>query len=155
MSKPRVLVCVLCGRERDSWINPALFRSLLNLQDARFDVTIDLAYDLKPYEFARNTCMMNAKLGGYDYLVQIDNDMVLPAAFADVLHETVSSGKHVVGLKAGAFDDDGSLRMLSCHYNGMVEQLPAHRLNWRGRADSQLASMAHYSQRSLVPLVGQ
>ncbi len=81
-----MLVCVLCGRERYSCINPALFRSLLNLQYARFYVTIDLAYYLKPYEFARYTCMIYAKFCGYDYLVQIDNDMVLPAAFADVLH---------------------------------------------------------------------
>jgi hypothetical protein len=121
MSKPRVLLYVLCGRERDTWINPALFSSLLHLQDKRFDVTVDLAYDLKPHAAARNHCLMNAKHGGYTHLCMVDNDMVLPGNFRDVLHEVISSEKHVVGLKAGALNDDGSFRMLSCHDNGMVD----------------------------------
>jgi hypothetical protein len=122
MSKPRVLLYVLCGRERDSWINPALFRSVQVLRDdKRLDVTVDIAYDLKPYERARNYCVMNAKHGGYTHLVQIDNDIVPPSNFRDVLHEVISSGKHVVGLKYGALNDDASFRMLSCHDNGMVD----------------------------------
>jgi hypothetical protein len=119
--KPKVLLCVLCGRERDSWINPALFRSLLRLQDKRFDVEIRLAYDRKPHEHARNFAMTMAKAPGVTHLVQVDNDMVLPGNFRDVLHEVISSGKHVVGLKAGALNDDGSFRMLSCHDNGVVD----------------------------------
>ncbi|MGA2387511.1 MAG: hypothetical protein ABSF97_01020 [Candidatus Sulfotelmatobacter sp.] len=119
--KPRVLLYVLCGRERSDWLNPALACSLLHLQDKRFDVTVDFAYDLKPYERARNQCMMNAKHGGYDLLCEVDNDMILPDNFQDILHEVIISGKHVVGLKAGAFADNGSLNVLSCHDNGRVE----------------------------------
>jgi hypothetical protein len=122
MRKPKVLLCVLCGRERETWINPALFRALLHLQDERFDVTVDLAYDLKPHEFARNHCVMNAKARGYDYLCMVDNDMVLPGNFGHILHEAIASGKAVVGLKAGAFCWTGNdLRMLSCHDNGQVD----------------------------------
>lgn len=121
MSKPRILLYVLCGRERDTWVNPALCRALARLQDARFDTTVDFAYDLKPHEHARNHCVMNAKHGGYTHLCMIDNDMVLPGNFRDVLHEVTTSGKSVVGLKAGALNDDGSFRMLSCHDNGMAD----------------------------------
>ncbi len=122
MGKPRILLYVLCGRERDTWVNPALCRQLLQLQDARFDVTVDFAYDLKPHERARNHCVMNAKHGSYTHLCMIDNDMILPAKFANVLHETVSSGKAVVGLKYGALAWEGEgLRMLACHDNGPVD----------------------------------
>lgn len=121
MSKPRILVCVLCGRERDTWVNPLLFLSLLNLRDERYDVTVDTAYDLKPHAFVRNNCVTKAKHGGYDYLVQIDNDMVLPGNFANILQEVVTSGKAVVGLKYGAICDDRSLTMLSCHDSGRVD----------------------------------
>lgn len=119
--KPSVLVSVLCGRERDTWINPALFMSLLNLRHSSFDVVIETAYDMKPHEYARNTCVLRAQAVGYTHLCMVDNDMVLPGNFDQILAEVITSGKAVVGLQYGALEDNGGLKMLSCHDNGHVD----------------------------------
>jgi hypothetical protein len=59
--KPRVLIFVLCGRERSDWINPGLFLALLRLRSERLDITVNCAYDFKPYETARNWCVQQAR----------------------------------------------------------------------------------------------
>jgi hypothetical protein len=119
--KPRVLIYVLCGHERTAWICPPLFSALFNLKDERLDITVDLANGFRPFERARNWSVIQARDRGFDALVMIDNDMVLPENFADIIHESITSGKPVVGLKAGATHDDGRLWVTACHDNGRLD----------------------------------
>jgi hypothetical protein len=105
---PSILVCVLTGMERTGWISPSLCSSLLRLQrDPRFNITVEMVTDHRPVEYARNTCVWKARAGGNDYLVQIDNDMVLPSNFADILDEVVRTNKAVVSLSSGVLLPEG------------------------------------------------
>lgn len=106
--KPKVLVCVLCSIERTGWVAPPLCLSLIQLQqDPRFDCRIRMVTDAKPVEHARNLCVFAAREGGADVLVQIDNDMTLPANFADILHDAYRTGKAVVSLPSGILPPEG------------------------------------------------
>jgi hypothetical protein len=106
--KPQILCCILCGPERTDWINPSLCYALLKLQrDSRFDLTVEMTYNKRPVEHARNQCVVNARARGVDYLVQIDNDMVLPFDFGSILHEAILTGKAVVALAYGALLPEG------------------------------------------------
>jgi hypothetical protein len=103
MSKPRVLVCVPCGAERDRWINPLLFESLLTMPlDGRYAAFIEIAYGANSYETARNACIKRARDTGAEWLVMIDNDMILLGNFDDILLQTIATGKAVVGLPSAS-----------------------------------------------------
>ena len=100
--KPKILVSVLCGRERTHWINPKLFDHLMTMHwNDCFNLLFLSAYDFGSYAEARNRCMVRARDGGSDYLVMIDNDMTLPGYFDDLLYQTAKTGKSVVALTAG------------------------------------------------------
>jgi hypothetical protein len=100
-TKPKILVSVLCGRERTHWINPLLFDYLVLLpQDQRFAVFNLNAYDFGSYQEARNTCMVRARDFGADALVMIDNDINLPPYFSNILHQSIINGRSIVNLPA-------------------------------------------------------
>jgi hypothetical protein len=109
MSKPKILVCVICRNERDGWINPTLCTSLLEMQRAMSmeaswcDLTVKMANHGWRVEYARNKCMVDARAMGADFLVQIDNDMVLPPGFSDILHDAHTSLASVVCLAYGHY----------------------------------------------------
>jgi len=106
--KKKIVVCVLCSTERGGWINPSLFRSLLQLQqDARFEFEFEMVCDVAPVATARNTAIVRARAHGADVCVMLDNDMVLPANFADILHDAVTTQKDVVSLGAGVWLEEG------------------------------------------------
>lgn len=105
MSKPKILVCVICRNERDGWVNPTLCAQLLDLQRAMSwcELTVKMANHGWRVEYARNKCMVDAREMGADFLVQIDNDMVLPPGFADILHDAHTSLASVVCLAYGHY----------------------------------------------------
>lgn len=106
--KPKVLICVLCETERGGWVNQWLCASLLALQqDPRLNLTIEFVSDRKPVEHARNICVCNAREIGADACVQIDNDMTLPANFADIMCEAIHTRKAVVSLPSGIVPPEG------------------------------------------------
>lgn len=105
--KPKILIACLCGTERTGWINPSLCLALLSLQrDPRFDITVEMVRDRTPVEHARNLAIVSARTRRADVCVQIDNDNVPPADFADILDEAISTGKHVVTLPYGILPYD-------------------------------------------------
>ena len=75
MSKPKVLVCILTGVERQNWINPDLSMNLVQMaRDSRFDVDYFPVRDFRPYEAARNTTIHTARQLNADFLISFDND---------------------------------------------------------------------------------
>jgi len=123
--KHKILISIPCGPERERWINPQLFDSLIALQwDARFSIFIRNAYGFNRYETARNWAMKQALDYNPDALCQIDNDMTLPAKFADILHESIVSEKDVVGLpSARALLPGGRVTPEARVYAGCVQAL--------------------------------
>jgi hypothetical protein len=74
-TKPKVLVAVFCGSERNHWLCPSLARALLQMSsDARFAVEIELIYALTPTDYARNTAVALARSRKVDWLLMLDND---------------------------------------------------------------------------------
>ncbi len=71
----KVWITVLCGGERNNWVNPWLVRNLLQMQkDERFQVTIDLIQE-SPVEYARNVVLKRARDEVKpDWVIMIDND---------------------------------------------------------------------------------
>lgn len=75
-SKEKILVTVLTGTERHFWVNPNLVVNLLRMaSDQRFDVTVQMICDLRPFEHARNLALTRARDGRFDWCFQIDNDI--------------------------------------------------------------------------------
>jgi hypothetical protein len=75
-TKPRVMVAVLTGTERQHWVCPGLVRSLLQMAaDTRYSVHIEMLYALTPTDYARNTAVKKAVAGAFDWLLMIDNDV--------------------------------------------------------------------------------
>jgi len=62
---PKVLIAVL----HQGYIRPELIKLTKSQADLKF-------YNLKPSETARNTTVIDALEGGYDYLISIDHDVV-------------------------------------------------------------------------------
>lgn len=89
-------------------MNPWLCSALLRLQqDQRFDLAVWMAKDLRPTEFARNSCIAQARESGAVVCVQIDHDMTLPPTFGDILHDAIATDKAVVSLPSGIFPPEG------------------------------------------------
>jgi hypothetical protein len=73
--KPRVVIAVLTGHERGSWINPQLALNLITAaKDPRFDVHVEMLMDKSPVAFARNFGVAVARKEKADWLLFVDND---------------------------------------------------------------------------------
>src|ERR1700733_13236256 len=104
MSKPKILVCVLCGIQRDEWVNPILTDQLLTIAThPNFDFTFLMVMNQRPWHRARNRCIAEARRLQVDACVQIDRDMTLPSDFAHILDDAIATGKDVVTLKTATF----------------------------------------------------
>jgi hypothetical protein len=124
----------LCSTERGGWVNPQLCAALLSLQrDPRFHITVEMVQDVRPVEHARNVCIVSARASGADVCVQIDNDNIPPANFADILGDAASTGKAVVALPYAVMFDgvpgmipadnglkDGQFRQTGCAGAGVL-----------------------------------
>jgi hypothetical protein len=121
--RPRILILVLCGTERCGWVNPLLFEALLALQlaDKGYSLAIDTLFSFDRVEVARNRGVQYARDTGADFLVMVDNDMVLPKDFAGALEQIVSSGKPVVSFPSARAFVGGEVELLTPQDNGVVE----------------------------------
>jgi GT2 family glycosyltransferase len=94
----KVLICVLCGVERDGWINPALARWLAGLGlcgDLRLNLTF--ICEEKPVERARNLCAQYTLQTGAEWLLMLDNDMEPPPDILKVV--SLAGPEHdIIGL---------------------------------------------------------
>ena len=118
MSKPRILVAVLSGSERDRWISSQLFEGILALQlDGRMSILVTTS-SIDRYEVARNSCVRLARDMQADFLVMVDNDMVLPMGFPNILYDVTHAAKPIVGFPSARINHDGSISSLTPHDNG-------------------------------------
>lgn len=98
--KPKVLVCVLTGSERQQWPAPELALMLFNMgHDPRFDVQIANVKDAHPVEVARNHTIKLARDRGFDWLVSLDNDNFMPVGTPlDIIAAAGPQQQSVIGL---------------------------------------------------------
>jgi hypothetical protein len=76
MSAPKtILICILCGGERNQWISPWIYyASLAWTQDKRFRLRFVPCFGAQNHEAARNWCTEECIRGGDQFLMMIDND---------------------------------------------------------------------------------
>jgi hypothetical protein len=96
--KPKVVVCVLTGLERESWINPELAVNLITMvRDPRFEVVYYPVQDVRPRETARNVTVVTARQNNADWLISFDNDNFTHCNPLDVIAEA-GPNQHIIGL---------------------------------------------------------
>ena len=107
-AKPLVLICVLCGPERHSWINPRLVTTLLRAsQDPRFAVQVEFIYGTHGVDRARNLAIDYARKKQADWCIQIDNDITIDNPLC-MLSEAIAAGLDVVAVSAGICKTEGT-----------------------------------------------
>jgi hypothetical protein len=79
--KPKVLVCVLCGPERTSWISPALSERLIETVRTCPYVEVRNVFGVYGYDAARNRAAEMFLQSGADWLCMLDNDNAPPSGF--------------------------------------------------------------------------
>jgi hypothetical protein len=101
MAKPKVLICVLTGTERQQWPNPDLSLYLTQAaKDPRFEVCLSMVRDRRNYDCARNTTIHLARQISADFLVSFDNDIVPYVSPLDVIVKA-GEDKQVIGMLYG------------------------------------------------------
>ena len=106
-SKPKVLVCVLTGMERHTWLNPDLSAVLFRMAtDSRFEVNYFPIKDARPVESARNMSIAVAKQMQVDWLVSIDNDNSPLCNPLDIIAQ--ARDKQIIGLTSGVYSPAGN-----------------------------------------------
>jgi hypothetical protein len=109
MNKPKVLVCVLCGVERQNWINPDLSINLIQMaRDTRFDVNYLPVRDRRPWPGARNTTIVAARQIDADWVISFDNDNFVPGMNPLDIIADAGDDKHVIGMSYGLGADSGN-----------------------------------------------
>jgi GT2 family glycosyltransferase len=97
-----VAVIVLCGRERDSWINPGLMmkivESVYDGLQARRPVAIGLKCGVSPVIRARNQAVQEFLASAGSWLVMVDNDTIPPKHFLRLIDLAEAEGKLVFGV---------------------------------------------------------
>jgi hypothetical protein len=107
-TKPKVLICILCGPERHSWINPRLVQTLLrSAQDQRFAVTVEFIYGSHGADRARNFAIDKARAAQAAWLVMFDNDMTCNDPLG-ILAEAEAQSLDVVSVSAGISKAEGT-----------------------------------------------
>jgi GT2 family glycosyltransferase len=82
MSKPKVLVAVLCGPERYQWPAPGLMMRLIEaVQVPDVSVNVVPVFGVYGYDAARNRAAEFFMNGDADFLLMLDNDNAPPADF--------------------------------------------------------------------------
>lgn len=110
MNQPLV-VNILCGRERDGWINPALMNRVLEcIYDGvktRRPVAVDLKVGVSPVEKARNQIVQEFLASACSWLLMLDNDCIPPAHFLTLIDAAEAEGKFLFGIPAPMFKEIG------------------------------------------------
>jgi hypothetical protein len=96
------MINVLCGRERGGWINPQLHTRLFEaIHDAnvqRRPAAIEMMQGTTPVDKARNQIVQHFLQTQYAWLVMVDNDIVPPDHFMNVITAAEEDAKFIVGL---------------------------------------------------------
>lgn len=139
------MISVLCGRERDSWINPGLadrlLQSIADGMASRRTVAVNLVEGISPVDKARNTAVSNfLRSPSFQWLLMLDNDVVPPENFLKVITEAESEGKYVFGVPTPMIGDGGLLWNIAHRQDevhcAFFKTLPAgwHRCDFLGGA---------------------
>jgi len=108
-SSARVLCCLLCGTERQNWINPELSMMLFRMaKDPRFDVEVATVKDAVPYEVARNHTIKIARDHGFEWLVSFDNDNYMPVGTPLDIIAAAGLQHSVIGLTYGVSETENT-----------------------------------------------
>jgi hypothetical protein len=137
-----LMISVLCGRERDGWINPhladRLFQSIADGMASRRRVAVTLIEGVSPVEAARNLAVARFLPTPYQWLLMLDNDVVPPENFLKIFTEAESEGKFLFGVPTPMIGDAG-LEWNVAHrqdevYCAFLKTLPAgwHRCDFLG-----------------------
>jgi hypothetical protein len=103
----RVLISILCGRERHHWLNPGLVKWMIH--DCSFDkppeMDVEIAFeeDYWPVSHARNVAANRALRMGFDWSIQIDNDEVPPNGLLSALTMAETKKLDVLGIGTYTF----------------------------------------------------
>ena len=101
MSKPKIMVAVLTGAERQNWLNPNLAMNLVTMaRDTRFEVYFFPVSDARPWEAARNMTVHAARQAGVDWLLSFDNDNFTDFNPLDII-ASAGPNQHVITLSCG------------------------------------------------------
>jgi hypothetical protein len=102
MNKSPVAVIILCGRERDHWINPALMMRLVECARDGFQthrpIAIDVKMGVSPVEKARNQIVEEFLPSPAKWLIMLDNDIIPPEHFLRLIDSAETEGKFVFGV---------------------------------------------------------
>jgi GT2 family glycosyltransferase len=101
-SKPSVKVTVLCGKERDYWINPLLHMRVIEafidgMQSYR-PIATGITCGVRPVERARNRAVEEFLCTSGQWLIQIDNDTIPSEHFLRLLDQTEAESKLIFGI---------------------------------------------------------
>jgi len=106
-----LMISLLCGRERDQWINPRLadrlFQSIADGMSSRRTVAVDLIEGVYPVENARNQAVQNFLGSPFQWLLMLDNDVVPPPNFLKIITEAESEGKFLFGVPTPMIGEEG------------------------------------------------
>jgi hypothetical protein len=109
--KPSVLVNILCGRERDGWVNPQLvnrlFEAISDGMDCGRPLGVNLTQGVTPVEKARNQIVTEFLRSSYAWLLMIDCDIVPPPHFLSLIDASDGEGKFIVGVPCPIIGDAG------------------------------------------------
>ncbi len=101
MSKPKVLVCILTGIERQNWICADLSINLVQMaRDSRFTVNYFPVRDARPWDTARNITVRMARELNVDWILSFDNDNFMQCNPLDII-AAAGKDKHVIGVDYG------------------------------------------------------
>jgi hypothetical protein len=106
-----VAVIILCGREREGWINPALMLRVVEcVHDGlrtRRPVAIDLKCGVAPVERARNQIVSDFLSSAGSWLVMVDNDTIAPEHFLRLIDAAEADGKFLFGIPTPMITEAG------------------------------------------------
>lgn len=108
MSKSVAYLALFGGTERHAWFNPALVMRLLQFsQQHKRPFVVSFVLDQSPIDYARNLCVQQFLTTGADWLVMIDNDIIPPENFLNVLDDAELAMYKVINLPMPIYRSNG------------------------------------------------
>lgn len=85
--KASVFIAIFTQSERDGWLAPGMAQFLVATSVAAKErnISLSMSDNIKPIDYARNLIVQAFLASGFDWLLQIDNDMAPPPNLIDVL----------------------------------------------------------------------
>lgn len=88
MKQNSVFMTILSTAERDGWLAPGLLGFVMGLRNsgaAQREISVELMYNVRPVDAARNTIAKNFLASDCEWLCMIDNDMTPPPNLLELL----------------------------------------------------------------------